>query len=156
MCVEPRFFSHCTCHTTTSTPTKPHILRHVPKESEVVGPNVVVFILFYFILVAPWPREIHHRLQYHLHEIFFVRLCSPLPLFHVGFTNVAKFRVRVSLERDRRGLGPGRQKSWRSWRLKQRHGGNIHTFWYKIGVQQHIGLIAWFRWFFITENQLHD
>ena len=34
--------------------------------------------------------------------------------------------------------------------------GNYNTFWYKIGVKQHIGLIAWFRWFFITENQLHD
>ena len=155
MCVEPRFFSHCTCHTTTSTPTKPHILRHVPKESEVVGSNVVnLWFCFYPCCTLPaWnppsssissPRNL------------FIRLCSPLPLFHVGFTNVAKFRVRVSLERDRRGLGPGRQKSWRSWRLKQRHGGNIHTFWYNIGVQQHIGLIAWFRWFFITENQLHD
>ena len=41
MCVEPRFFSHCICHTTTSTSTKPHILQHVPKKSDVMWPMVV-------------------------------------------------------------------------------------------------------------------
>ena len=34
MCVKLRFFSHCTRHTMTSTPTKLHILWYVPRKRE--------------------------------------------------------------------------------------------------------------------------
>ena len=61
---------------------------------------------FVFILVAHCPREIHHRLEYHLHEIFFVRLCLRLPLFHVGFTTKL-CRENPSLCTDRETEPPG-------------------------------------------------